>query len=604
MRKFFKWVGYSIAVVLALGMLYLGNLFFMKPLSLDHYLGKEVVLEFLDSPEALTYMGIVDRFNWITHHQSKISITGLEDLEEDLIEAKKAKSMVLAFNDSSLTKQQKITKKIAVFDLNNTIEEAEKFPYHSYPLNQIGGIHLNLVEFMTDIHPIRSVKEAKAYIDRLNLFDDSFKATLEVLDAQREEGIYPPKFVFDHVIRQLTEFLNYEKEENPLREVFVRKIKQLELDTETSKDLVSKLDLAIEDSVKPGFSLLLGFMYATLPHANLHHGVWSLPNGDDFYALRLKVYTTTNYSAEEIHNIGLSEVQRITKRMQEILGQLGYGNNLNVGQLMNELNADPKFLYADTPDRKQVVVKDYADIVEETWSAAKSSFHKMPESKVEVRAVPEYSEQNQAGGYYMSPALDGSRPGVFYANLYDIKQTPTYSMRALAFHEAIPGHHLQVALNLENENLTLYRRFGYGTSAFSEGWALYAERLALESGLADDPYDELGVLQSELFRAVRLVVDTGIHFKRWTREEAMAYMKRVTGMSDTEVSTEIERYIVWPGQACSYKVGMLKILELREKAKQEMGESFDIKDFHSAVLDQGQPPLFIVEDLVGKMLRK
>ena len=177
-------------------------------------------------------------------------------------------------------------------------------------------------------------------------------------------------------------------------------------------------------------------------------------------------------------------------------------------------------------------------------------------------------------------------------------------MRTLAFHEAIPGHHLQVALNLENDNLSLYRRFGYGTSAFSEGWALYAERLALESGLANDPYDELGVLQSELFRAVRLVVDTGIHFKRWTREEAMAYMKRITGMSDTEVSTEIERYIVWPGQACSYKVGMLKILELRERAKQEMGENFDIKDFHSVVLDQGQPPLFIVEDLVSKMLEK
>jgi uncharacterized protein (DUF885 family) len=226
----------------------------------------------------------------------------------------------------------------------------------------------------------------------------------------------------------------------------------------------------------------------------------------------------------------------------------------------------------------------------------------MPKSKVEVRAVPEYSEQNQAGGYYMSPALDGSRPGVFYANLYDIKQTPTYSMRTLAFHEAIPGHHLQVALNLENENLSLYRRFGYGTSAFSEGWALYSEILALEAGLAEDPYDELGVLQSELFRAVRLVVDTGMHYKRWSREEAIAYMKGVTGMSDTEVRVEIERYIVWPGQACSYKIGMLKILELREKAKEKLGENFNIKDFHSVVLEQGQPPLFIVEDLVNLML--
>ena len=604
MKKIIRWVIYSLGIIFTIGLVYLGNLFFFKPFSLDHYLAKKLILEMLDSPESLTYLGIVDRFNWITNHQSKISITGLEDLKEDLIDSKEIKSILLSYSDDSLSEQQQITKKIAVFDVTNFIEEAEAFPFHNYPLNQIGGMHLNAVEFMTDIHPIRNLKEAEAYIERLNLFDDSFKASLEILNAQRKEGIFPPKFVFDHVIRQLGEFLNYEENENPLKEVFLRKIKDLNLDPEASIDLISKLDDAIEDSVNPGFRLLFDFMNETKPEANRHHGVWSLPNGDEFYALRLRVYTTTNYSASEIHDIGLSEVKRISERMQQIASELGFGNKVNVGQLMNGLNEDSKFLYPDIPERKETVVEDYNSIVEETWKKSEAYFHKMPRSKVEVRAVPEYSEQNQAGGYYMSPALDGSRPGVFYANLYDIKQTPTYSMRALAFHEAIPGHHLQVALNLENENLTLYRRFGYGTSAFSEGWALYAERLALESGLADDPYDELGVLQSELFRAVRLVVDTGIHFKRWTREEAMAYMKRVTGMSDTEVSTEIERYIVWPGQACSYKVGMLKILELREKAKQEMGESFDIKDFHSAVLDQGQPPLFIVEDLVGKMIRK
>ena len=604
MKKIIRWVIYSLGIIFTVGLVYLGNLFFFKPFSLDHYLAKELILEMLDSPESLTYLGIVDRFNWITNHQSKISITGLEDLKEDLIDSKEIKSILLSYSDDSLSEQQLITKKIAVFDVTNFIEEAEAFPFHNYPLNQIGGMHLNAVEFMTDIHPIRNLKEAEAYIERLNLFDDSFKASLEILNAQRKEGIFPPKFVFDHVIRQLGEFLNYEENENPLKEVFLRKIKDLNLDPEASIDLISKLDDAIEDSVNPGFKLLFDFMNETKPEANRHHGVWSLPKGDEFYALRLRVYTTTNYSASEIHDIGLSEVKRISERMQQIASELGFGNKVNVGQLMNGLNEDSKFLYPDIPERKETVVEDYNSIVEETWKKSEAYFHKMPRSKVEVRAVPEYSEQNQAGGYYMSPALDGSRPGVFYANLYDIKQTPTYSMRALAFHEAIPGHHLQVALNLENENLTLYRRFGYGTSAFSEGWALYAERLALESGLADDPYDELGVLQSELFRAVRLVVDTGIHFKRWTREEAMAYMKRVTGMSDTEVSTEIERYIVWPGQACSYKVGMLKILELREKAKQEMGESFDIKDFHSAVLDQGQPPLFIVEDLVGKMIRK
>ncbi len=602
MKKFLKAALYSLGLLLLVGVIYLSNLFLFKPFSLDHYLAKELISEMLDSPESLTYLGAIDRFNWVTNHQSKISISGLDDLEEDLIDAKNSRAMLLSYDEESLSEQQKITKKIAVFDLNNFIKEEEEFPFHNYPLNQIGGIHLNLVEFMTDVHPIRNKKEAEAYIERLDLFDDSFKGTLEILNEQKKAGIFPPEFVFDHVVRQLDEFLNFTKNDNPLRKVYIRKINDLNLDEEDIKELISQLDESIENSVNPGFRLLYEFIKETRSQANEFHGVWSLPNGDEFYALRLKVYTTTDYSAQDIHDIGLAEVDRITKRMQAIALDLGDGEEVNVGKLMNKLNEDPNFLYADTPDRKETVVNDYNSIVEETWQIAGDYFHNMPTSKVEVRAVPEYSEKNQAGGYYMSPALDGSRPGVFYANLYDIKQTPTYSMRTLAFHEAIPGHHLQVALNLENGDLTLYRRFGYGTSAFSEGWALYSERLAVEAGLAEDPYDELGVLQSELFRAVRLVVDTGLHFKRWTREEAMAYMKDITGMSDTEVRVEIERYIVWPGQACSYKVGMLKILELREKAKEELGDNFDIKDFHSIVLEQGQPPLFIVEELVDKMI--
>ncbi|MCH2478592.1 MAG: DUF885 domain-containing protein [Gammaproteobacteria bacterium] len=574
----------------------------MKPISLDHYLGKEVISGMLDSPEAMTYLGIIDQFNFITKHQSKLSVYGLEDQAEDLADMKKSRAILERYNDSKLTKQQRISKNVALFDLDNKIRQEEEFPFHDYPLNQIGGIHLNMVQFMTDVHPIRSKNEARAYIDRLNMLDDVFGSTIESLNAQRDAGIFPPRFVFDHVIRQLNELIN--ADQNPIRDVFERKINEPELgfSDKFKAELINDLNLAMEESVNPSFQLLLDFMIETLPMADPNDGVWSLPNGDEFYALRLKVYTTTDYSAEDIHNIGLSEVDRISKRMQDILSELGYGDNLNVGEMMNQLNEDPQFLYADTPDRKTIVIKDYSDIVEETWMAAADSFHRMPASKVEVRAVPEYSEQNEAGGYYMSPALDGSRPGVFYANLYDIKQTPTYSMRALAFHEAIPGHHLQNALNLENEDLTLYRRFGYYTSAFGEGWALYSERLSVELGMAKTLFDELGVLQSELFRSVRLVVDTGLHYKRWTREEAMDYMKKTTGMSDAEVVSEIERYIVWPGQACSYKVGMIKILDLRERAKDQMGDSFDIRDFHSAVLDHGEPPLFIVEELVDEMI--
>ena len=382
------------------------------------------------------------------------------------------------------------------------------------------------------------------------------------------------------------------------------KVKKLELSNDEIDYLENEITRSINESVTPGFKLLRNFMANTQKNANKNHGIWSQPGGDEYYKLKIRTFTTTDYSPEEIHQMGLNEVKRISSRMKEILTSLGYDENKSVGELMNELNENPDFLYADTPDRKEIVVNDYTEMVNEAIRVMTNYFHTMPKSEVIVKAVPEYSEQNAAGGYYQSPALDGSRPGVFYANLYDIKQTPTYSMRTLAYHEATPGHHHQIAHSLENEGLTLYRRFGYYTSAFAEGWALYSEILALEVGLAENPYDELGILQSELFRANRLVVDTGMHYKRWTREEAMDYMKSVTGMSDTEVRVEIERYIVWPGQALSYKVGMIKILELRKRAMKELGEKFNIKDFHSAVLDHGNPPLFIVEEMVEKMIEE
>jgi uncharacterized protein (DUF885 family) len=288
--------------------------------------------------------------------------------------------------------------------------------------------------------------------------------------------------------------------------------------------------------------------------------------------------------------------------MKEIFLELGYKVDKPVGAMMNDLNENPEFLYADTPNRKEIVIADYNRMVKEAEEEVGPYFNKVPASPVEVRAVPEYSEKTAAGGYYQSPSLDGSRPGVFYANLYDIKQTPTFGMRTLTFHEAVPGHHFQIALNLENSDLSLYRRFGYRTSAFTEGWALYSEQLAVEIGMTKNLYDELGVLQSEMFRANRLVVDTGMHHKRWTREEGMTYMKETTGMSDTEVRVEIERYIVWPGQATSYKMGMLKILELRKRAQEAMGDNFDLKDFHSIVLDQGIVPLFVLEGLIDNWI--
>ena len=598
--KIFK---YAFLIAFTGASLYLTNLFLMKPYSIDHYLAKELVIGLADSPEALTYIGIFDNFNWLTKHNSRLSIPTDEDMDNDIKKLEKAIKTLYKYKDSSLSDIQKNTKAIAIFDLENNLRELKEFPYLDYPLNQIGGIHLNTIQFMNDMHPIRDISEAEDFIKRANLVKEVYRGALNDLEKQAENGIYPPEFVYGHVIKQLQEFINYEFIEHPLFTQFMMKAQELDLNESDINYLESEIKQAIEKSVTPGFEILLKFMLKTQKYANKSHGIWSQPGGDEYYKLRIRSYTTTDYSPEEIHQMGLSEVQRISNRMNEILTSLGYDTvSKSVGQIMNELNENPDFLYADTPNRKEIVVNDYTFMVNEAIAVMSDYFHTMPRSEVVVKAVPEYSEKTAAGGYYQAPALDGSRPGVFYANLYDIKQTPTYSMRTLTYHEATPGHHHQIAHSLENEDLTLYRRFGYGTSAFAEGWALYAERLALEVGLAEDPYDELGILQSEIFRAVRLVVDTGMHYKRWTREEAMKYMKEKTGMSDTEVRVEIERYIVWPGQALSYKVGMIKILELRERAMQELGNEFNIKDFHSAVLDHGNPPLFIVEEMVNKMI--
>jgi len=602
MKITIRYIGYLLFLGLMITSLYFMNLFSKRPLSIDHYLAKELIIGVLDSPEYMTYLGIFDGYGKILGHNKSLSIDSLEESELDYIDNLETLATLKRYDFNDLSDIQKITHKIAIFDTENDIKEFEEFRYHSYPFNQISGNHLGLVEFMTDTHPIRNVREAEDYIERVKLFDESLSANLIWLEEQKKLGIFAPKFVFDHVIRQLYELINYKDDENPLMQIFVKKISSLGINDDQVNNLVSELSAVIKSDVKPGFKLILDYMEENYVSSNVNHGVWSLPNGNEFYALRLRSYTTTNYTAEEIHQIGLNEVARIGNRMKEIFLELGYEVNKPIGMMMNELNENPEFLYEDTPDRKEIVIKDYNKMVKEAEEDVRPYFEKFPKSPVEVRAVPEYSEKTAAGGYYQAPSLDGSRPGVFYANLYDIKQTPKFGMRTLTFHEAVPGHHFQIALNQENEDLTLYRKLGYRTSAYTEGWALYSEQLAVEVGMTKDLYDELGVLQSEMFRANRLVVDTGIHFKKWTREKAMEYMKETTGMSDTEVRVEIERYIVWPAQATSYKMGMLQILELRDRAKNEMGDKFDLKQFHSIVLDQGIVPLFILEDLIDEWI--
>jgi uncharacterized protein (DUF885 family) len=327
-------------------------------------------------------------------------------------------------------------------------------------------------------------------------------------------------------------------------------------------------------------------------------GVWKLPDGDDYYAYQLRRYTTTDLTADDIHQLGLSEVARIQGEMRVIFDQLGYDSVIPVGALLQVLNESPEFLYPDTAEGREQILADYRAIIDDIYTYIDPAFRLKPVAGLEVVRVPEYAEKNAPGAYYQGPALDGSRAGRFFANLYDIKATPKYGMKTLAVHEGVPGHHYQIALNQEIKGLPMFRSF-VPFSVHSEGWALYTEQMMADLGFYEnDPHGDLGRLQAELFRAVRLVVDTGIHAKRWTREEAIAYMAAEGGMTMSDVVSEIERYIVMPGQATSYKMGMIKFLEFREKARSQLGERFDVRDFHDVILKNGPMPMHILERLI------
>ena len=592
----------SILIVLLVGgSIYALKLFVFKPFSLNHFLTRELVYDALKSPEVLTYMGVLEEYGFRSHN-GKLSDYSLKKDSDDLREIKKKYRIVNSYQDEHLTPDELTSKKIALFQLRNEIDERTKYPYHNYPLRQMNGLHTQILEFMTDVHPIKDLKDGEYYLSRLEMIPIVFSQIHEKMTKRKELKIFPPTFMVQRVIDQINNVLSLSIDENPIITIFEEKLLKLELTEEQVSDLRERAIYIFNEKVLPSYKSLLKHMEEILPLANLNDGVWSLPDGDNYYVLKLRKMTTSNFTAEEIHQIGLSEVERISREITKILKAEGYENFENIGSILIQLNESDRFLFPDTQESREEIINIYNDIIIESSKIMSSYFHRLPKADVIVKPVPSYSEESAAGGYYRGPSMDGTRPGIFYANLYDIKATPKFGMKTLAFHEAIPGHHFQIALNLENKELGFYRRFGVNATAYTEGWALYAEQLAVEIGLSEDPFDKIGFLQSELFRAVRLVVDTGIHYKKWTREEAITYMFEKTGKAMSSVVAEIERYISWPGQACSYKIGMIKILELRQKAKELLGEDFEIKDFHDFIIENGEIPLTILEDNFKKWI--
>ena len=570
--------------------------------SLDKFLDDSVLEPILDSPQTLTSLGL-HQLDFLTNHNENLDDYSVEKSESDHEKFLVYYEKLNNFDETKLPDSAKLNLEVAKFAANIEKRGFENFRYYMGPFIQFYGTHLSFVNFMTDTHKLVSEKDAEDYIKRIAKIPDAIDQLMIFEKRRAEAGIYSPKFVYEKTLLQLTSLIETPTDQHPLFMSFKDASESMDIETDKKESMFLSLKDNIE-KFKSSYARLKILVEENSQNAREFDGVWSLPNGDDYYKHRLQIFTTTDLTADEIHKLGLEMVEEIQSEIKRILSEEGYDINRPLADLFVELNNDPRFLFEDSDEGREAILDEYRRINEETYAMLPDYFNELPKAKVVVKRVPIFSEKSAAGGYYQGSSLDGSRPAAWYANLYDINATQTFKMPALSFHEAVPGHHLQIALNQENQNQTLWNKFGYRTSAFSEGWALYAERLAVEAGLLRDPYEQIGSLQSELFRAARLVVDTGLHSKKWTREKAIIYMMDNAGEVRSESESEIERYIVWPGQATSYMIGRIKIMELRERAKAELGNRFNIKDFHSVVLMNGILPLTVLEALVDQYIKE
>lgn len=555
----------------------------------------------LKGPELLTMLGILEKFG-IHGHNAKLSDASEAFQDKMFAFIRRDLRLLRSYPRQRQDKATLLSTDIMDWFLDD-VARGERFRHHDYPLNQMFGIQSEMPNFMMTLHPVVSKLEGRNYVKRLSRFGVKFDQVMEGLLVREKKGVLPPKFVIRRVLDEMTAFIAAPARENPLYTVFKDKLEKLpKVGARDRESLLAAAEAEIERTVYPAYRKFIDYFTGLEKKATTDDGVWKLPEGAEYYAHCLRSSTTTDYTPQQVHEIGLAEVARIEAEMAAILEKQGYKDVGSPAKKLHNFGSEERFLYPNTDEGRAAALAEYQRILDEIDAALEPYFAVRPRARLQVQRVPEFREKTSAGAYYMPGDLTGSRPGVFYANLRDMKEVHKFGMKTLAYHEGIPGHHFQLSIAQELKGVPFFRRMVPFT-AYAEGWALYAEKLAREIGMyKDDPYSELGCLDAELFRAVRLVVDTGIHHKKWTREQAIEYMEAHSAQDHDSIVSEIERYIVMPGQACAYKIGMIKVLELRERAQKELGDKFDLRKFHDVVLKNGSMPLSILEQVVGEYI--
>jgi uncharacterized protein (DUF885 family) len=600
----FRWVG---LVVLLIGGYSVYRIGFGKPFNINELANRQAFLFLVKNPELFTQVGVVDGtiFDW---HSGKLAAVGVKKRDDDYAMVERYARQVREFDRAKLDRQDQLTYDI-LLDQWDTALSFKRFDWLSseglYPIAPMWGTQVQLPTFLETQHVVKNEKTARNYVKRLEATGGKLDAVTGEMLRQAKIGVILPISLLEKAASGINDTVSPSPEDNPLVTTFVERMKSAKgIDAAEQAQLARQAAKAVKNDVYPAYARMTAALQTQRPAAmNQAAGVGRLPDGAAYYAAALKQMTTTDYTPEQVHALGLSEAARVSAEMDTLLVSQGLSTG-TVAERVQALHQDPRFLLPNTDEGRKQLLARYQQILDEVNARMPEYFHTVPSGKLLVERVPVSAENNVSGAYYQSAAMDGSRPGTFFANLRDVRETATWTMKTLAYHEGIPGHHFQISIALNLKDLPLLRQQTL-YSAYAEGWALYAERFAAEIGMyKDDPFGDLGRLEAELFRAARLVVDTGLHAKGWTREQAITYMVTTTGMNESEVVTEVERYMGQPGQACAYKVGQLKILELRERAKQALGAKFNLKDFHAVVLENGGVPMTLLEKLVDEWIAK
>jgi uncharacterized protein (DUF885 family) len=543
-------------------------------------------------PERLASRGIKERMDEWNDMSKSFYLEELDRRRQAMEE------LQANFDRDALNDQNKLSYDIFIDQAERSLE-GKYWYYHQYPFNQMRGVHAAAPTFLLNQHKIENYEDAQAYVARLNKIDQKFAPAIALAKESFDKGIAPPAFVYPHVLRDIDNIMSGAPfDESGKLNLMLANLKtkadKLDLTDEQRETLYTGAIEALQNVVGPTYTKLRTEMERQQKSASTDDGTWKLPNGDDFYAYRLRMMTTTDMSPTEIHDLGLSEVDRIHGEMRDIMKQVDFEGSLQ--DFFEFTRTDERFFYTEDGGKERYL-REATDLIDVMKGKIDAYFIQKPRAELEVRAVEAFREQSAGKAFYSRPAADGSRPGYYYANLYRMEDMPIYQMEALAYHEGIPGHHMQLAIAQELEGIPNFRKYGRYT-AYSEGWGLYSEYLPKEMGFYTDPYSDFGRLAMELWRAARLVVDTGLHDKKWSREKAIDYLVTNTPNPEGDCIKAIERYIVMPGQATAYKIGMNKILELRGKAQDALGEDYDIREFHDVVLRNGPVSLSVLEDQV------